>query len=177
MTPWGSEITFLSNARVNEVGRVGSWVSERWTPSWMLGLWCGALGYYIEISKLLPELIVCLCGLHLYLALLLLLLQLLVFPINRKERGNSVRALAAAARQQNCAALEKKVGTLWYFIYSISDTPIFQEAWKSNKPNKLALKALHLDKRQDFSLQSRSHNIMCLPTVQKVKALFGMLSG
>lgn len=178
MSPWGRGIICLNNARANEAGRAGSEVSERWTLSWMLGLWCGALGYNIEIPKLLPEVTVSLCWLHLHLALLLLLLQLLGFPnYNRKERGSSMRALAAADQHQNCAALEKKVGTWWESMYSIPDTLVFQEPWQSNKPKQFALKALHLDKAQDFLSNQEATISRVLPTMQKAKALVWMLSG
>lgn len=46
-------------------------------------------------------------------------------------------------------------------VYSLPGTPVFQEALQSNRPNKLALKALHLDKAQDFPVQSRRPHILC----------------
>ena len=116
--------------------------------------------------------------LHLHLVLLMLFLQLLVFSVNRKERANSVRALAAATQQRNCAAPEGKVWTCEIlFVYSIPSTPVFQEAWQPNKPKKLTLKALHLDKAQDFSVKSRSLHILCPVNHAEGKMLFWMFGG
>lgn len=75
----------------------------------MPGLWCGAQEYCIKTLQLLTGLSLSLDGIHLHLVLLMLLLQLLLFSVNKKERGDKVRPLAAATQQQNCAALEGNV--------------------------------------------------------------------
>lgn len=91
------------------MGRTGRGQVRDQLEAGILVLWCGTLGYDTEIFEPLAGLFVSLHGLHLHLVLLMLLLQLLVSSINRKERVNRVRPLAAATQQRNCAAPEGKV--------------------------------------------------------------------
>lgn len=158
-------------------GEVGGGRSEM-NPAGMPGLWCGAQGYCIKILQLLTGLCLSLDGIHLHLVLLMLLLQLLLFSVNRKERGQCEATGCCYSATELCCSRGKRLNIVRLCVF----TP-FPARLPFRKP---CSQIGQIDSRWKHFIWTKhraflSHQgalISCgLPTMLKVKTFFWMLLG